>query len=143
MQNRRVFVVEKAARGHRYLYLAESVRDPGGRVAITVANAGGRASVAVTDTGVGIRSDDLTHVFERFYRGEPAASHETPGAGLGLALARWIADQHRAAIAVSSAPGAGSTFTVTFPAAPIAPASTAEPGSAASRAMSPGGRPLE
>src|SRR5207244_9832347 len=73
----------------------------GGTVRLDVATADGRATVAVTDPGVGIPADQLPRVFERFYRGEPAR-HEAQGAGLGLAIARWIADAHGASIDITS-----------------------------------------
>src|SRR3989454_5542922 len=88
----------------------------GGTVRLDVATADGRATVAVTDTGVGIPADQLPRVFERFYRGEPAR-HEAQGAGLGLAIARWIADAHGASIDITSTPGAGTTVKASFPVA--------------------------
>ena len=59
--------------------------------------------------------DALPHVFERFYRADPARSRETEGAGLGLALARWVAIQHRGTIDVASRSGQGSRFTLSLP----------------------------
>jgi signal transduction histidine kinase len=70
----------------------------------------------VTDTGIGISPHALPHLFERFYRADPARSRETRGAGLGLALAKWIAERHGGTIDVKSRPGEGSTFTVRLPA---------------------------
>ena len=75
-----------------------------------------RAAVMVTDTGIGLPADQLPHVFERFYRGD-AARREADGAGLGLAIARWIADVHGARIDIASEPGAGTRVTMTFPVA--------------------------
>ena len=74
----------------------------------------GVAAVTVTDTGIGIPPAQLPHVFERFYRGD-AARRESDGAGLGLAIARWIADLHGARIDLSSQPGEGTQVVVTFP----------------------------
>jgi len=88
----------------------------GGRIGVTFARANGLVRVAVTDTGTGIRPDALPHVFERFYRADRARSRKTSGAGLGLALAKWIVDRHHGTIAVESRPGEGSTFTVSLPA---------------------------
>jgi heavy metal sensor kinase len=88
----------------------------GGRIGVTFARANGLVRVAVTDTGTGIRPDALPHVFERFYRADRARSRKTSGAGLGLALAKWIVDRHQGTIAVESRPGEGSTFTVSLPA---------------------------
>ncbi|HXL09807.1 MAG TPA: ATP-binding protein, partial [Gemmatimonadales bacterium] len=68
-----------------------------------------------TDTGIGIPAEQLPHVFERFYRGDPAR-READGTGLGLAIARWIADAHDARIGIESAPGSGTRVVVHFPA---------------------------
>lgn len=88
----------------------------GGRVRLDVSAHNGRAAVVVTDTGVGIPAADLPHVFERFYRGN-AAGREPEGAGLGLAIARWIADLHGAQIEIASEPGVGTSVTLAFPVA--------------------------
>jgi signal transduction histidine kinase len=92
----------------------------GGAVTVTVAAADGRCTLGVRDTGTGIAPEVLPHVFERFYRGAPAEGRE-PGAGLGLAIARWIADAHGAQIAIRSEPGRGTEVTVRFPAAVSSP----------------------
>jgi signal transduction histidine kinase len=89
----------------------------GGRVRLDVSAQNGRAAVVVTDTGLGIPAEQLPHVFERFYRGE-RARHEAEGAGLGLAIARWIADVHGAEIAIASEPGRGTRVAISFPLAP-------------------------
>jgi len=88
----------------------------GGHVRLDVAAQNGRATVVVADTGVGIPPADLPHVFERFYRGDPAR-RVAEGAGLGLAIARWIADVHGARIDIASEPGAGTRVSMTFPVA--------------------------
>jgi signal transduction histidine kinase len=87
----------------------------GGDVRLDVTVADGRRLVTITDTGVGIPPEDLPRVFERFFRSD-TARQETDGAGLGLAIARWIADQHGATLGVRSKPGAGTTVIVSFPA---------------------------
>ncbi len=73
--------------------------------------------VWVSDTGAGIAGDDLPHVFERFYRVDKARSRAEGGAGLGLAISRWIAEAHGGAVSVRSTAGQGTTFTVRLPAA--------------------------
>lgn len=92
---------------------------PGGRVEVAVSahdgQEGGGPTLVVSDTGIGIPADQLPHVFERFYRGDPAR-HEADGAGLGLAIAQWIADAHGARIDIGSQPGAGTRVTIVFPA---------------------------
>src|SRR6184192_2226904 len=86
----------------------------GGRVRLDVSAQNGRAAVVVTDTGLGIPAEQLPHVFERFYRGD-RARHEAEGAGLGLAIARWIAEVHGADIAITSQPGHGTRVAISFP----------------------------
>jgi heavy metal sensor kinase len=88
----------------------------GGWIAIAFSRADGEVRTAVRDNGAGIRPDALPHVFERFYRADRARSRQTPGSGLGLALAKWIVDRHHGTIGVTSRPGEGSTFTVSLPA---------------------------
>jgi signal transduction histidine kinase len=90
----------------------------GGRVKVSAAAAGGQAEVVVEDTGIGIRPDQLPHIFERFWRGDPARGRGdgAQGAGLGLAIARWIADAHGAQIQVTSEPGKGTRVAIRFPA---------------------------
>lgn len=70
-------------------------------------------SITVKDTGIGISTEDLPRIFERFYRCDRSRSQA--GTGLGLSLARAIAQAHGGDIAVASRPGQGSTFTVTLP----------------------------
>jgi signal transduction histidine kinase len=70
------------------------------------------AEIAVRDSGPGIPAEVIPRVFDRFYRGEQARSREAGGAGLGLCIAKTIAELHGGRIEVESAPGAGSTFRV-------------------------------
>lgn len=86
-----------------------------GRISVRVSRDNAAARLDVRDTGVGIAPEALPHLFERFYRADPARSRRDDGAGLGLALAKWIADRHGATIGVASRPGEGSTFTVRLP----------------------------
>ena len=86
----------------------------GGRVRLDVSARDGRAAVVVTDTGMGIPAEQLPHVFERFYRGD-RARHEAEGAGLGLAIARWIAAVHGANIEIESQPERGTRVAISFP----------------------------
>lgn len=94
----------------------------GGRVSVAVSAVATGAALSVSDSGVGIAPAHLPHVFERFYRGDPARTRErssetnaSEGVGLGLSIARWIADEHDGAITIESAPGAGTTVRVQFP----------------------------
>ncbi len=86
----------------------------GGAVRVTVAERPDAVVVSVADDGVGMSADDLEHVFDPFRRGAGAAQ-AAPGAGLGLFVARRIVEAHDGEIAVASAKGAGSTFTVRLP----------------------------
>ncbi|PYO27919.1 MAG: hypothetical protein DMD73_07465 [Gemmatimonadetes bacterium] len=86
----------------------------GGRVRLDVSAENGRAAVVVSDTGIGIPAEQLSHVFERFYRGD-GARHAAGGAGLGLAIAQWIATVHGAHIDIASEPGRGTRVAITFP----------------------------
>jgi two-component system sensor histidine kinase BaeS len=72
----------------------------------------------VEDTGVGIYPEDLPHLFERFYRGRRDQVADVPGTGLGLVIVKELINLHGGTICVHSEVGAGSTFTVTLPAAP-------------------------
>lgn len=78
---------------------------------------GGSISVSVIDRGPGIPAEHLPHVFERFYRTDPARARETGGAGLGLAIARQLVGGWGGTIEVTSASGAGATFRFTIPTA--------------------------
>jgi PAS domain S-box-containing protein len=86
---------------------------PGGPVHLRVTAGDHTARIAVTDQGPGIAPEALPHLFERFYRA--AASSGMPGLGLGLYICKGLVEAHGGAIAVESAVGQGSTFTVTLP----------------------------
>jgi heavy metal sensor kinase len=84
----------------------------GGSVLVRVSDVGGHARLEVTDTGMGMPPDVLPHVFERFYRADPARSSSERGVGLGLSLVKWIVDRHDGTVQALSGPGPGSTFRV-------------------------------
>lgn len=88
----------------------------GGRCDLEVSQAGEHAEITVRDTGIGISENDLPAIFDRFVRVDSTRSRETRGAGLGLAIARWITGMHGGTITVESEIGVGSTFRVSFPA---------------------------
>lgn len=95
---------------------------PGGMVNLSAAVEGRTLRVTVADTGAGIPSEDLPHIFDRFYRVDKARSRAKggqsgmgSGAGLGLSIVKQIVEQNHAEIQVESAPGKGTTFVVSFP----------------------------
>ena len=85
-----------------------------GRVDVSLTVLAVSATLAVRDTGLGISPLDLPHVFDRFYRTDPSRSMVERN-GLGLAIAKWIAEIHNAQVTVSSALDSGTTFLVAFP----------------------------
>jgi heavy metal sensor kinase len=87
----------------------------GGRCEVSVAASGDEVVGTVTDTGIGISKDDLPFLFDRFYRVDKARSRELGGAGLGLAIGRWIAEAHGGTIVVDSVLDRGSSFRVHLP----------------------------
>jgi heavy metal sensor kinase len=89
--------------------------ESGGEIVVAAQVEGSMALVSVFDSGIGISEADLPHVFERFYRVDKARSRESGGAGLGLAIGRWIAEAHHGDIEVESTPGKGSVFRVRLP----------------------------
>jgi two-component system phosphate regulon sensor histidine kinase PhoR len=89
----------------------------GATATIRLGHEGNVVRVEVTDTGPGIATDDLPHIFEPMYRGSSAAIRASLGTGLGLTIVKTILEQHGATIAVQSAPGEGTTFTLRLPCA--------------------------
>ena len=86
-----------------------------GRVSVWVRRTTRGVEVTVSDTGEGIRAEDIPHIFERFYRGEKSRNRGTGGAGLGLAIARGIVQAHGGDIRVESQAGKGTQFTFHIP----------------------------
>jgi signal transduction histidine kinase len=88
-----------------------------GRVVISLGKTAGQARFMVSDTGPGIPSEDLPHIFERFYRAEKSRlrTQDGKGFGLGLSIAYWIVRNHGGRIEVDSQPGVGTTFNVWMP----------------------------
>ncbi|MBB4688872.1 sensor histidine kinase [Amycolatopsis jiangsuensis] len=93
----------------------------GGSVAVTGRREGDEVVFEVTDTGEGIATADVEHVFDRFWRADPSRSRASGGSGLGLAIVRNLVEAHGGTATARSAPGRGTTFTLRFPAGPPSP----------------------
>jgi len=93
-----------------------------GEIALSSQSTTDSVIVAVRDTGIGISEADLPSLFERFYRVDKARARASGGAGLGLAIGRWIARAHGGEIEVESTPGIGTLFRVRLPAGKFQPA---------------------
>ena len=87
----------------------------GGYVSIGGALKGRQVEIEIRDDGIGIPSDSISHIFERFYRSEKARQKNPEGTGLGLAICKWIAEAHGGTLGVKSTEDRGSTFTITLP----------------------------
>jgi len=85
----------------------------GGSITVAFKEYPKEVAISVSDTGIGISSEEIVHIFDRFFRAD--GSRSQPGAGLGLSLVRAIVRRHGGEIKVNSSPGAGSTFTVVLP----------------------------
>jgi signal transduction histidine kinase len=86
-----------------------------GRVKIWAERLAREATIAIEDNGVGIPEKDLPYIFERFYRVDKSRSREEGGTGIGLSIAKWIAEAHNGSITVESTVGKGTKFTVHLP----------------------------
>lgn len=86
-----------------------------GLVTVGLTLKGAEVEVIVSDTGLGISTEDLPHVFERFYRADPARGRDPGGTGLGLSIARWIVEQHKGDIRIESELKKGTTVRVRLP----------------------------
>jgi signal transduction histidine kinase len=86
-----------------------------GDIRLRLQQDGSRAELRIRDNGVGIPPGDLPHVFERFYRADPARTRDPGGTGLGLPIARWIVEQHGGEIRLESEHGRGTEVIVRLP----------------------------
>ena len=94
---------------------------PGGVVHVTLTD----GSLVVDDSGHGIAPADLPHVFDRFYRSEE--SRAMPGSGLGLSIARQVAERHSGTVSAGTAPGGGARLVLTLPGQPAVPVAAEQP----------------
>lgn len=84
-----------------------------GKITVSAEKVNGKVVISIHDTGIGIPSSEIPHIFDRFYRADKSRS--VPGSGLGLSLVRAIVQKHGGEIKVSSSPDVGSTFTIVLP----------------------------
>ena len=87
----------------------------GGEVRLSLTEAGGRATVVVEDTGIGIAPEHQSRIFERFYRVDKSHSKASGGTGLGLSIVKHAVAYHHGTVQLESQPGKGTTITVTIP----------------------------
>jgi signal transduction histidine kinase len=88
---------------------------PRGKVSLALERENDSAVISVKDTGIGIPRRFQEKIFERFYRVVRANNETVPGSGLGLSIAKWIAEAHHGSIEVKSREKKGSTFIVNLP----------------------------
>jgi heavy metal sensor kinase len=86
---------------------------PSGTISVSLSMAAGQPKIVVHDNGIGISPIDLPFVFDRFYRADPSRGI-VEGNGLGLAIAKWIAETHQSELSVTSDPDSGTSFTIVF-----------------------------
>jgi two-component system phosphate regulon sensor histidine kinase PhoR len=87
----------------------------GGLLTVAIRRDEDNAILQISDTGVGIPEESLSHIFERFYRVDKARSRKSGGSGLGLSIVRNMVERNQGTICVESTVGIGTTFTLTFP----------------------------
>lgn len=100
---------------------------PGGRVMINQELEEGALRVMIRDNGIGIPSESLSQVFNRFYRAPEASVMAQNGSGLGLPIAKWITEIHQGTISLTSSPNTGTTVTVRLPSMSPQKATYADP----------------
>ncbi|MCP4116969.1 MAG: HAMP domain-containing histidine kinase [Desulfobacteraceae bacterium] len=108
---------QKSLRRLMYNILNNAIRytDHDGTIGVVLQKKHDAVMISVSDTGIGITEDQLTFIYERFYRADKARSRSEGGSGLGLAICKHIVDRHGGRIDVESRLGRGSTFSIQFP----------------------------
>lgn len=97
-----------------YILLDNAIKYSEKAVEVTIAR-NESFMITVTDQGIGIPKEDLSNVYERFFRVDKARNRETGGSGLGLSIARKIVEAHSGRIEISGDEGKGTSVTVCFP----------------------------
>ncbi|SEP65352.1 sensor histidine kinase [Butyrivibrio sp. TB] len=93
---------------------AAKYSDKGNNIKLAIRKNGAKICYIVQDEGIGIAGDELSHIFERFYRSDKARNSSTGGSGLGLSIAKWIIDAHKGNVEVLSRQDIGTRITVSF-----------------------------
>jgi signal transduction histidine kinase len=86
-----------------------------GKITVEIAGSTAGLKMSVSDSGVGISSEDLPRIFDQFYRADQSRTRATGGAGLGLTIVKRLAEAHGGTVSAASEPGEGTTFTVLLP----------------------------
>ena len=97
------------------IVLSNAIKYAAGSIQIRLDSSHGLAQISVKDNGIGISSEHLERIFERFYRVDTSRSNKTGSSGLGLAIAKEIVDAHGGEIKAHSQPGEGTEFCITLP----------------------------
>ena len=100
---------------HNLLSNAFKFTKEGGEIILYLKQDGKQCSISVKDTGIGIPTDQLDRIFDRFYQVDSSKTREYEGSGLGMALAKELVELHHGTISVESLEGKGTTFTVRLP----------------------------
>ncbi|MCR4694965.1 MAG: sensor histidine kinase [Pseudobutyrivibrio sp.] len=87
---------------------------PGNTIKLSVDKTDTKVSYLIQDEGMGIANEEISHIFERFYRSDEARNSSTGGSGLGLSIAKWIIDAHKGSVEVISRQDFGTRFIVSF-----------------------------
>ena len=113
--NATIFADDDMIRQLLKIFLDNAVKftPDGGTITVSSTNTGGEITLSIADTGIGIAPENLDRIFDKFFK---VGGRDSDGSGLGLVIARWIANQHGIKISVASELGRGSTFTLKIPA---------------------------
>ena len=87
----------------------------GDRIILRITNKEGSVRVVVQDNGIGIEPEDISYIFDRFYRSDESRARKTGGSGLGLSIAKWIIERHNAHFEILSRVDIGTRITIIFP----------------------------
>jgi two-component system phosphate regulon sensor histidine kinase PhoR len=117
MQARPAIMAQRAHLQSLWTHLVDNAirYTPGGEIRVTLAEEDGQLRGTVSDTGIGVSDEEVTRIFQEFYRADSAREVVALGTGLGLPIVDQIVKLYGGSIRVDSAPGRGSTFTITLP----------------------------